>query len=212
MADLDFFFDPVCPFAWITSRWVTEVSQQRQYDVRWRFIALAVLNEQQTGEWYTPEYRAGHMAGFKALRVADQVRLTEDNAAVGRLYTALGNAIHVNRALGHVRENPEAMISAALAEAGLDPALVSHADDESHDAHLRAETALALDRTGKDVGTPIITFNPDTETPSSFFGPVISKAPRGAEALKLWDAIITIATSSTMSELKRSNRAKLDFT
>ncbi|MCU1398675.1 MAG: hypothetical protein JWN62_1784 [Acidimicrobiales bacterium] len=212
MADLDFFFDPVCPFAWITSRWVTEVSQQRDYDVRWRFIALAVLNEQQTGEWYTPEYRAGHMAGFKALRVADQVRLTADNAAVGRLYTALGNAIHVNRALGHVREHPEVLISAALVEAGLDPALIAHADDESHDAHLRAETALALERTGKDVGTPIITFNPDTETPSSFFGPVISKAPRGAEALKLWDAIITIATSSTMSELKRSNRAKLDFT
>jgi hypothetical protein len=212
MADLDFFFDPVCPFAWITSRWVTEVSQLRDYDVRWRFIALAVLNEEQKGEWYTPEYRAGHMAGFKALRVADQVRLTADNAAVGRLYTALGDAIHVNRALGHVRDNPEGLITAALVDAGLDPALIAHSDDESHDAYLRAETALALERTGKGVGTPIITFNPDTDTPSSFFGPVISKAPRGEEALKLWDAIETIATSSTMSELKRSNRAKLDFT
>ena len=212
MADLDFFFDPVCPFAWITSRWVTEVKDLRDYDVRWRFIALAVLNENQTAEWYTPEYRAGHMAGFKALRVADQVRLTEDNAAVGRLYTALGNAIHVNRSIGHIREDPEAMIAAALAEAGLDPALVAHASDGSHDVYIRSDTELALDRTGKDVGTPIITFNPDSDTPSSFFGPVISKAPRGEQALKLWDAIETIATSSSMSELKRSNRATLDFT
>lgn len=212
MADLDFFFDPVCPFAWVTSRWVTEVSRLREYEVRWRFIALAVLNEDQQGEWYTPEYRAGHMAGFKALRVADQVRLTEDNAAVGRLYTALGNAIHVNRAIGHVRENPEAMIAAALTEAGLDPALVAHAADESHDAHLREDTALALGRTGKDVGTPILTFSPDGPEPHSFFGPVISKAPRGDDALRLWDAVETLASFTTMSELKRSNRAKLDFT
>ena len=212
MADLDFFFDPVCPFAWVTSRWVTEVSRLRDYEVRWRFIALAVLNEHQTGEWYTPEYRAGHIAGLKALRVADEIRLTIDNAAVGRFYTAIGTAIHVNRALGSARENPEALISAALVEAGIDAALVAHADISAHDEYVRAETALALERTGKDVGTPIITFNPDSETPSSFFGPVISKAPRGTEALKLWDAIETIATSSTMSELKRSNRAKLDFT
>ena len=212
MADLDFFFDPVCPFAWVTSRWVTEVAELREYDVRWRFIALAVLNEHQQGEWYTPDYRAGHMAGFKALRVADQVRLTEDNGAVGRLYTALGNAIHLNRAIGHVREDPEGMIHTALVEAGLDPALVEHAADESHDAHLREETALALERTGKDVGTPILTFTPDGPEPHSFFGPVISKAPRGDEALRLWDAVETLASFTTLSELKRSNRAKLDFT
>ena len=212
MADLDFFFDPVCPFAWVTSRWVTEVSELRGYEVRWRFIALAVLNEHQQGEWYTPEYRAGHMAGFKALRVADQVRLTADNEAVGRLYTALGDAIHVSRAIGHIRDNPEAMIAAALTEAGLDPSLVAHAGEESHDAYIRGDTALALERTGKDVGTPILTFTPDGPEPHSFFGPVISKAPRGEEALRLWDAVETLASFTTMSELKRSNRAKLDFT
>jgi DSBA-like thioredoxin domain len=212
MADLEFFFDPVCPFAWITSRWVTEVQQQRDYDVRWRFIALAVLNEAQTGDWYTPEYRAGHMAGMKSLRVADQVRLTQDNDAVARLYTALGNGFHVARQMGSFREDPLAFIEAALVEAGLDPRLAEHADDEAHDEHIRAETTLALERTGGNVGTPIITFKPETDSSSSFFGPVISKAPRGEDALKLWDAIETIATSSTMSELKRSNRAKLDFT
>ena len=212
MADLEFFFDPVCPFAWITSRWVTEVTQLRNYEVRWRFIALAVLNEEEKGEWYTPEYRAGHMAGFKCLRVADQIRLTADNDAVARFYTALGEAFHLGRRMGDFRDDPMAFIEAALSTAGLDPSLAVHADDESHDEYLRAETALALERTGKGVGTPIITFHPDSDTSYSFFGPVISKAPRGEEALKLWDAIEVIATCSTMAELKRSNRAKLDFT
>jgi hypothetical protein len=212
MADLEFFFDPVCPFAWITSRWVTEVQQLRDYDVRWRFIALAVLNEHNTAEWYTPEYRAGHMAGMKCLRVADEIRLTADNAAVARFYTALGNAFHVARQAPAFRDDPLAFISAALLESELDPALAAHADGESHDAYIREETALALERTGKDVGTPIITFDPGTATEASFFGPVISKAPRGDEALRLWDAVETLAKTPSMSELKRSNRAKLDFT
>jgi len=212
MADLEFFFDPVCPFAWITSRWVTEVTELRDYEVRWRFIALAVLNEDRTSDWYTPEYRAGHMAGFKCLRVADQIRLTADNEAVGRFYTALGEAFHVGRRMGEFRDDPLTFIKGALVEAGLDPELATHADDESHDAYLRSETALALERTGKDVGTPIITFHPGAANEASFFGPVISKAPRGDEALQLWDAIETIAMTPAMSELKRSHRAKLDFT
>jgi len=212
MADLEFFFDPGCPFAWITSRWVNEVSRLREYEVRWRFIALAVLNEAKRDEWYTPEYRAGHMAGFRSLRVADQVRLTADNAAIGRYYTALGEALHVGRRAGEFRDDPMSFIRGALTAAGLDPLLADHADDESHDAHLREETACALERAGKDVGTPIVTFHPDCDGSYSFFGPVISKAPRGEDALKLWDAIEVIATSSTMAELKRSNRAKLDFT
>lgn len=212
MADLDFFFDPVCPFAWITSRWVTEVQQLRDYDIRWRFIALKVLNEDQTASWYTPEYRAGHMAGFQCLRVADQVRLTEDNAAVGRLYTTLGTAFHPGGRRAEFQTDPIGFMKVALADSDIDPGPAEHVDDESHDAYLHAETELALERTGKGVGTPIMTFNPDSATPSSFFGPVISKTPRGADALKLWDAIEVIATASSMSELKRSARAKLDFT
>lgn len=211
MVDLDFFFDPVCPFAWITSRWVTEVQQQRNYNVRWRFIALAVLNEDQTGAWYTPAYRAGHFVGLQCLRVADQVRLTEDNAAIARLYTVLGNAFHPGKRRSEFSEDPKGFMTWALVQAGCDPSLAVHIDDESHDVYLRAETALAIERTGDDVGTPILTFRPDTQTPASFFGPVISKTPRGAEAVRLWDAIEVIATSSSMSELKRSNRAALDF-
>src|SRR4051794_32200276 len=92
--ELDFFFDPVCPWAWITSRWVSEVKQIREYDVSWRFICLYFVNDDNKAEWYTSEYRAGHYVGLQALRVADQVRLTADNDAVGRLYTVVGTAFH----------------------------------------------------------------------------------------------------------------------
>ena len=87
MADLEFFFDPICPWAWITSRWVTEVKQLRKYDVAWRFICLKMINEDRTDDWYTPEYRASHMAGLYSLRVADQVRIEHGNEQVGALYT-----------------------------------------------------------------------------------------------------------------------------
>jgi hypothetical protein len=192
-ADLDFFFDPVCPWAWITSRWVVNVSDQRDYEVDWRFISLWILNEDNHQEWYTPQYRAGHYRGQQGLRIADSIRLADDEpAAVGRWYTAIGEALHV----GRQREQ-------AAADA---------LDDESHDAYIRADTELALSRTGKDVGTPILTFHPGADNEASFFGPVISKAPRGAEALELWDAVEKLATMSGMAELKRSNRVAPDFT
>ncbi|HEY4331942.1 MAG TPA: DsbA family protein [Ilumatobacteraceae bacterium] len=212
MADLDFFFDPVCPFAWITSRWVNEVKALRDYDVRWRFISLAVLNENQTAEWYTPEYRAGHVAGLMGLRVADAVRLTADNDAVGRIYTELGTALHVQNRRKEIQADTLGFIKGALAAADCDVSLAGEMDNTEHDAHIRAETELALARTGKDVGTPILTFHPDAPDENSFFGPVISKAPRGEAALKLWDAIEVIALTPSMSELKRSSRARLDFT
>lgn len=211
MADLEFFLDPVCPFAWLTSRWVAEVQMLRGYDVRWRFIALSVLNENQNAEWYTDSYRAGHMAGMMSLRVADAVRLHHDNDAVSRLYTVLGNAIHVDRRRLELTADPEKFLAWALAEASCDVSLASAALDDSHDAYIRADTALALERAGNDVGTPIITFNPDSDNSSSFFGPVISKTPRGDDALRLWDAVEVLATTPSLSELKRSNRAALDF-
>jgi hypothetical protein len=90
--------------------------------------------------------------------------------------------------------------------------LIDAADDDSHDEHLRAETELALSRTGRDVGTPILTFHPGAANEASFFGPVISKAPTGTEAVELWDAVEKLATMSGMAELKRSNRVAPDFT
>lgn len=211
MADLDFFWDPVCPWAWITSRWVVEVQQQRDYAVEWKFISLAMLNEHRTDEWYTPAYRAVHHAGLQCLRVGDAVRLSHGNDAVGRLYTELGVRFHPQQRRDGFLADPKGFLAEALEAAGCDPALAAEADEAGHDAHLRADTECALERAGRDVGTPIITFHPGTDREASFFGPVIARIPRGDEALRLWDAVETIATTSGMAELKRSNRARPSF-
>jgi len=212
-ADLDFFFDPVCPWAWITSRWVSNVSEQRSYEVDWRFISLWILNEENTREWYTPQYRAGHYLGQQGLRIADAIRLGEsDPTAVGRWYTAVGTALHVGAQREVARDASLDWYRGLLESANFDAHYVDAADDDSHDAYIRAETELALSRTGKDVGTPILTFHPDADNEASFFGPVISKAPTGTEALELWDAVEKLATMSGMAELKRSNRLAPDFT
>jgi hypothetical protein len=190
---------------------VVEVQQRRSYVVEWRFISLKVLNEQQTADWYTPAYRRGHMAGLECLRVADAVRLAEGNEAVDRLYTALGTMIHNEQRGQALRDDSVTFLVEALTSAGLDTAYASAALDESHDEHIRAETALALERTGKDVGTPIITYHPGQADENSLFGPVIASIPRGDDAVKLWDAIELIATTSGMAELKRSLRSKPIF-
>ncbi len=188
---------------------------QRSYSVDWRFISLWILNEDTDAEWYTPEYRRGHLLGHEGLRIADAIRLENegdggDRDAVGRWYTALGEALHRDRRRDEARDDHRAFLAAVLDEAGFDAALIDHADDESHDAWLRAETELALSRTGPDVGTPILSFRPGTEHEASFFGPVISKAPTGTEASELWDAVERLARSG-VAELKRSNREKPDF-
>ena len=212
-ADLDFFFDPVCPWAWITSRWVTNVSEQRDYEVDWRFISLWILNENNTQEWYTPQYRAGHYLGQQGLRIADAIRLgADDPSAVGRWYTAVGTALHAGAQREAARSDALGWYGGLLSANGFDAGCLDAADDESHDAYIRADTELALSRTGKDVGTPVLTFHPSAGNEASFFGPVISKAPRGVEAVELWDAIEKLATMSGMSEIKRSNRVAPDFT
>ena len=188
-----------------------DVQQQRSYTVDWRFISLWILNEENTQEWYTPEYRAGHFLGHKALRIADQIRLGDDDDAVGRWYTALGEAIHRDQRSSEARDDHLAFLATVLDEADFDASLIEHAEDESHDEYIRAETELALSRTGPDVGTPILSFRPGTDREGSFFGPVISKAPRGAEAVELWDAVEKLATSG-VAELKRSNRDAPDYT
>lgn len=193
---------------------MVDVQEQRSYTVDWRFISLWILNENTNAEWYTPEYRAGHYNGHQALRIADAIRLElgdTDREAVGRWYTALGNALHRDGRRKEARSDMKALTVELLADAGFDPAFIDHADDESHDAWLRSETELALSRTGPDVGTPILTFRPGTDREGSFFGPVIPKAPKGAEASELWDAVEMLATSG-VAELKRSLRGTPDYT
>lgn len=212
MADVEFFFDPVCPWAWVTSRWVVEVQGLRGLDVTWRFISLRVLNEARIGtdEGYDQAFQASHFAGVYAHRVCDEVRLRFDNAAVGRLFTALGEAFHKGQRRPEINADPVGFMREMLTVAGLPSDLAEHALDDSHDAFVRAETELALSRAGKGVGTPIITYRPGQPDEASLFGPVIRYIPRGDAALQLWDAIEIIAAAG-VSEIKRTVRGNINF-
>ena len=212
MADLDFFFDPVCPWAWITSRWVTEVQGLRDYDVQWRFISLKFLNEEKMDYSKMPEgYADIHAAGTKGLRVAARARAERGNDAVAAVYTALGTSIHNRDERREFVADPRGHVAGLLIAAGLPGEWADDVDNTDHDSLIRTETELGLERAGKDVGTPILTFRPGRADEGSFFGPVISQIPRGDEAKKLWDAVETIATSSGLAELKRSLRARPSF-
>ena len=212
MADLDFFFDPVCPWAWITSRWVTEVQTLRDYKVSWKFISLKILNQDKMDYSAMPVgYKDVHAAGTSCLRVAAKARSAAGNDAVAKVYTALGFSLHNKQERELFVADIEGHIAGLLKSAELPVEWASAVHDETFDRLIADETALGLGRAGKDVGTPIITFNPGGLKEASFFGPVISTIPRGENATKLWDAIETIATSSDMAELKRSLRARPNF-
>jgi len=212
MADLDFFFDPVCPWAWITSRWVVEVQELRNYTVSWKFISLKILNQDKMDYASMPAgYKDVHAAGTSCLRVAARARSVAGNDAVAKVYTALGFSLHNKQERELFVADIEGHIAGLLSQAGLPVEWALSANDESFDRLIADETAMGLERAGKDVGTPIITFSPGGLKEASFFGPVISTIPRGEDATKLWDAIETIATSSDMAELKRSLRARPNF-
>ncbi|MFZ9795551.1 MAG: DsbA family protein [Ilumatobacteraceae bacterium] len=211
MADLQFYFDPVCPWAYITSRWVVEVQEQRGYDVSWKFISLFMINNDRGYNEGNMPWRDGHMSGLQALRVASAARAAAGNDAVAAVYTALGKAIHVDKRRPKDSTELKDFARTVLSEAGLNPQWADSATDELHDEVIRYETSRALELTGKDVGTPILVFHPEKPNEASFFGPVISSIPRGAEALRLWDAVETLATTSGMAELKRSLRSAPSF-
>jgi len=208
--EVDFFFDPVCPFAWLTSRWVLGVADQRPVIVNWRFISLYVVNARDDHRGDNP-YAGLHLAGRSLLRVAAALRETavspvEGNDLVGRYYTAVGERLWYRQP--EPGEPPLAaagdpgLVAAVLGDLGADPQLATAADDTAFDAVIAAETDLALARAGTDVGTPICTFDPPDGP--SVFGPVISSVPDANGALELWDAVRTLAAHGGFAELKRS--------
>jgi hypothetical protein len=211
--EIDFFFDPICPWAWITSRFAVEVAEQRPLQVEWRFICLRMVNAARDyDQEFPPGYVNAHTAGQRMLRVAAAARGHGGNEAVGRLYAELGERLHTQgRSRTEVREANLSLLPEAVAAAGLPSSLLEAAEDEGFDAVLDIETNLALARAGKDVGTPIITFAPGTAAEASFFGPVISRIPRGAEAVEIWAAVERLATTPGLAELKRSIREAPDF-
>jgi Mycothiol-dependent nitroreductase Rv2466c len=210
-ADIHFYFDPVCPFAWMTSKWVRMVKEQRDYAVDWRFISLRLVNATVDYDSRFPAgYEAGHTAGLRLLRVAARTRAEHGREAVGRLYAAMGARIFDTPAdsstadRGH--RGTREFAAPVLADAGLPPGLADALDDGSLDAGIRQETDEALALTGKDVGTPIIHFQPPAGV--AFFGPVISRLPGEAEAVRLWDNVLGLASFPGFAELKRSLRER----
>lgn len=206
-ADLHFWFDPVCPFAWMTSTWVRTVAEQRSYDVEWRPISLRLLNRSvDYDSHFPPEYEAGHTAGLRLLRVCARARQEHGPQVLAPLYLALGTRIwEQDRVEGQdVAARAPVLAREALQEAGLPVELADALEDTSWDEELQAETDAALALTGKDVGTPILHFRPPEGV--AFFGPVISRRPTEEQAVELWDHVVGLASFGGFAELKRSLR------
>jgi 2-hydroxychromene-2-carboxylate isomerase len=208
-SDLHFYFDPVCPFAWMTSKWVRLVAAQREYNVDWRFISLRLLNASVDYATHFPEYyEEEHTAGLRLLRVFARVRREHGRGAVGPLYSAVGGRLFdtPRHGLAAGALGTAAVLEPLLPEAGLPAELAETLDDAAYDDEIRAETEEALGLTGRDVGTPILHFHPPGGT--AFFGPVISRLPSADDAGPLWDHVIALAAFPGFAELKRSLRER----
>jgi 2-hydroxychromene-2-carboxylate isomerase len=205
--DVLFWFDPVCPFAWMTSKWVRMVREQRDYSVEWRFISLRLVNKDvDYDSHFPPEYEAGHTAGLRLLRVAAAARAEHGPDSVDRLYRSYGGYVF-ERGRWDGGSMPTATpdtVAPLLVAAGLPDTLAGALDDRSWDERIQAETDEALGLTGKDVGTPILQFEPPDGV--AFFGPVISRLPSPEQAVELWDHVIGLARFGGFAELKRSLR------
>ena len=208
--DIRFYFDPVCPFAWMTSKWVRLVAAQRDYTVDWRFISLRLINSHIDYDAHFPAgYDEGHTSGLRLLRVAARARAEHGRAAVGSFYEEVSGEIF--DAPGSAELTPavrggRAFVELVLARAGLPAGLADALDDATWDAEIRAEGDEALALTGKDVGTPIIHFSPPQGT--ALFGPVISRLPAPEDAVRLWDHVTALAAFPGFAELKRSLRER----
>ena len=194
----DFWFDPACPFAWITSRWILEVEQVRDISVTWHIMSLAYLNQDKE---ISDEYREFLKTAWQPVRVLMAAETKYGKEALLPLYTAMGTRIHLEK-----QDKDRTMIEAALVDAGLDVGLADAMDDSSYDEAIAKSHHLGMDQVGNEVGTPTIAFEG-----SAFFGPVLTKAPRGEEAGVLWDASVVIAGYPHFHELKRSRDKDLDF-
>jgi 2-hydroxychromene-2-carboxylate isomerase len=207
--DLHFYFDPVCPFAWMTSRWVRMVAAQRDYRVDWRFISLRILNANVDYATHFPEhYEDEHTAGLRLLRVFARVRSDRGRAAIEPLYSRIGARLFdtPRDGLSAADLGTPRLLEPLLRDAGLPVELAAGLDDTAVDDEVRTETEEALILTGRDVGTPILHFQPPGGT--AFFGPVISRLPSADDAGPLWDHVIALAAFPGFAEIKRSLRER----
>lgn len=195
---VEFWFDPSCPWAWMTSRWVDEVAPHRDLDVTWNIMSLAVLNEDKD---VSESYRAFFPRAMRYTRLVAAAKELHGQQIVKPLYDALGTRIHPGGST-----DADAVIAGALEEVGLPADFARYADTDEYDEPMRASHFAAIERVGNDVGTPVIAVNG-----TAFFGPVISPTPRGEQALTLWDGVVAAASFDGFFELKRSRTRDPQF-
>lgn len=195
----DFWFDPLCPFAWVTSRWIGEVEKVRDISVDWHVMSLSVLNEGREG--LSEKYASLMDRGWGPVRVIIAAQQLHGDQVVKPLYDAMGTQIH-NQGVDDLTE----VVSKALAQVGLPGELADYAGKDSYDAQLRASHEAGISQVGQEVGTPIVSFNG-----TAFFGPVITRIPRGEDAGRLWDASVALAGFPYFFEIKRTRTEDPQF-
>ncbi len=192
----DFWFDPVCPWAWMTSRWMLEVELVREVQVHWNVMSLAVLNE---GRELPPEYVDLMAAAWAPVRVIIAAQLEHGDSVVLPLYTALGTRIHLQQ-----RKDYEMVIAESLAEVGLPAELAGVGKTTKVDEQLRASHIRGVTLVGEEVGTPVISVLGPDGGRVAFFGPVVTPAPKGEAAGRLWDGTVLVAATPGFYEIKRT--------